>query len=243
MDEKSTGKPVPNPKKILESKHGNQKQPHPPPPLPQTHMVDAYMRWALQAAEEALGKQGLTVVLRENGLEKYIDNYPPEELKISGNALNGEYASFCAGLLQFYGRAGKSLDYRTGRISSKHAIEKQAVVFNVAACMAVRLPPFQSQISTGLDNMIAGFQKLWNDYGEEAIIFKEDRGDSIAYIQQTYPTCAGKQADEPICHQATGMLLESIEWLTGKKVSIREAEYRAMGAPSCVLEISKTPGE
>ncbi|MBI5950025.1 MAG: 4-vinyl reductase [Chloroflexi bacterium] len=214
-----------------------------PDPLASNHMVDAYMRWALQAAEEVLGKQGLTIVLRDNGLEKYVDNYPPEELKISGNVTNSDYANLCTGLLQFYGRAGKSVDYRIGRISSKYAIEKQAAVFNVAARMAVRLLPFQNQISTGLDNLIGGFQKLWSDFGEEAIILKEDRGDSFAYIQQTCPTCAGKQADEPICHQTTGMLLESIEWLTGKKVLVKEVECRAMGDPACVWEISKTPDE
>jgi predicted hydrocarbon binding protein len=214
-----------------------------PDPVASNHMVDAYMRWALQAAEEVLGKQGLIVVLRDNGLEKYIDNYPPEELKISGNVLNGDYADLCAGLLQFYGRAGKSLDYRIGRISSKYAIEKQAAVFNIAARTAVRFLPFPTQISTGLDNLIGGFQKLWSDYGEEAIIRKEDRDSSFAYIQQTCPTCSGKIADEPICHQTTGMLLESIEWLTGKKVSVREIECRAMGAPACVWEIEKTPQE
>jgi predicted hydrocarbon binding protein len=214
-----------------------------PDPVASNHMVDAYMRWALQAAEEVLGKQGLTVVLRENGLEKYIENYPLEELKISGNVTDRDYANLCTGLLQFYGRAGKSLDYRIGRISSKYAIEKQAAIFNIAARAAVRLMPFPNQISTGLDNLISGFNKLWSEYGEEAIVSKEDRGGSFAYIQQTCPTCSGKIADEPICHQTTGMLLESIEWLTGKKVSIREVECRAMGAPACVWEIEKAPQE
>jgi predicted hydrocarbon binding protein len=214
-----------------------------PDPVASFHMVDAYMRWALLAAEEVIGKQGLAIVLRENGLERFVENYPPDDLKISGNVLNGDYSNLCTGLLKFYGRAGKSLDYRIGRISAKYAIEKQAVLFNVATRTAVRLLPLQSQLTTGLDNMINGFRKLWKDYGEEAVVAREDRGHAIAYIASTCPNCAGKHADEPICHQTTGTLLESIEWLTGKKVMIKEVECRAMGAPSCVWEISKTPEE
>ena len=57
------------------------------------------------------------------------------------------------------------------------------------------------------------------------------------------PNCAGKTADEPICHQTTGMLLEVFEWLTGKKVAVREVECRAMGPAACVWEIEKTPLE
>jgi len=207
------------------------------------HMVDAYMRWALLAAEEVIGKPGLAIVLRENGLERFIDAYPADELKITGDILASEYGNLCTGLLQFYGRAGKSLDYRIGRLSSKYAIEKQAALFNVATKTAIRLLPFPNQISTGLDNTINGFKKLWGDYGEVSELGKEDRGHAFAYSVHTCPNCAGKLADEPICHQTTGMLLEVFEWLTGKKVSVKEVECRAMGAPNCVWEISKTPEE
>ncbi len=212
-------------------------------PVADMHMVDAYMRWALLAAEEVVGKQGLSIVLRESSLERFIDNYPSDDLKISGNILSGEYSNLCTGLLQFYGRAGKSLDYRIGRISSRYAIEKQAALFNVATRAAVRLMAFPGQISTGLDNTINGFRKLWKDFGEEAILVKEDRGHAFAYSVSTCPNCAGKIADEPICHQTTGMLLEVFEWLTGKKVSVKETECRAMGAPACNWEIEKKPVE
>ena len=55
----------------------------PSDPVASLYLVDAYMRWALLAAEEVVGKQGLTVLLRERGLQRFIDNYPPELLKIS----------------------------------------------------------------------------------------------------------------------------------------------------------------
>ncbi len=41
-------------------------------------VVDAYMRWALEAAEEVVGKDGLAVVLRDAKLERFINNYPAD---------------------------------------------------------------------------------------------------------------------------------------------------------------------
>src|SRR5688500_14643036 len=113
-------------------------------PVASLHLVDAYMRWALLAAEEVVGKKGLQVLLRERGLERFIDNYPPELLKISGTITLGDYAQLCAGLLTFFGRAGKSMVIRSGRLTSKYAIEKQSAVYNVAAKTAAKLMPSRS---------------------------------------------------------------------------------------------------
>ena len=64
----------------------------PSDPVAGLYLVDAYMRWALLAAEEVVGKQGLTVLLRERGLGRFIDNYPPELLNISKTITLGDYA-------------------------------------------------------------------------------------------------------------------------------------------------------
>src|ERR1041385_8457538 len=102
-------------------------------PVADLPMVESYMTWALKAAEEVIGKQGLSIILRENGLERFIDRYPPENLVLSKDLTSGDYANLCTGVMKFYGRAGKSVVIRIGRISSKLATEKQGAVFNVAA--------------------------------------------------------------------------------------------------------------
>src|SRR5262245_15286894 len=122
-------------------------------PLP-----EAYMRWALMAAEEVVGKQGLGIILRENNLERFIDNYPPENLTLGPSVTCGEYANLCTGIMKFYGRAGKSVVIRIGRLSSKYAIEKQGAVFNIAARAAIKLMPLSSQIKTGMENIQNGFR-------------------------------------------------------------------------------------
>jgi predicted hydrocarbon binding protein len=208
-------------------------------PTADMYQVDAYMRWALMAAEEVIGEKGLTVVLRDAGLERFIDNYPPEELTPSGNITFGDYASFNAGLYRFFGRAAKSMLLRTGRLSSLRAIDQQGSAFGIAVLVASKVLPTATQLKIGLEKMQDGFRQLMDGMR----LSYEDRGDKMIYISETCPMCAGKQADAPICWLFTGSLQESIHWLTGKELEIIETECRAMGAPACVWEISKKPKE
>jgi bacteriochlorophyll 4-vinyl reductase len=212
-------------------------------PVAKLYLVDAYMRWALLAAEEVVGKQGLAVVLRNNGLERFVDHYPPELLKISNTITLGDYANLCAGLLTFFGRAGKSMVVRIGRLTSKYAIEKQSGVYNVAAKTAARLMPTGMQVRVVLEAMANGYQKLYQECGQELHFRVEDRGQAWAFISVECPLCAGKTADIPMCWGRNGTLKESATWLTGKEFDVEEVECRAMGAPACVWEVSKTAKE
>ena len=212
-------------------------------PVTDLPTVDAWMTWALKAAEEVVGKQGLAIILRENGLERFVDNYPPENLVLSKDVTSGDYAKLAAGVMKFYGRAGKSVVIRIGRISSRLAIEKQGAVFNVAARTAIKLLPLSNQIKTGLENMQNGFRKIYKDGGSELHLSIEDREDKWAYIAENCPLCAGKEADSHICWSWIGALKETLLWLTGKEFDVEEVECRAMGAPACVWEVSKTPKE
>ena len=212
-------------------------------PVASLYLVDAYMRWALLAAEEVVGKQGLTVLLRDRRLERFIDNYPPELLKISGNITLGDYAELCAGLLTFFGRAGKSMVIRCGRLTSKYAIEKQGSIYNAAAKTAARLMPSGMQVKLVLDSMANGYNKLYAENGQELHFRVEDRGDKWAFISVECPLCAGKAADMPMCWGRIGTLKEGLSWLTGKEFDVEEVECRAVGASACVWKVSKTPKE
>jgi predicted hydrocarbon binding protein len=211
-------------------------------PVTDIYNTDAYMRWALMAAEEVIGEKGLAVVLRDAGLERFIDNYPPEEVeKPSGNITFGDYAALNASLLNFFGRAAKSMLLRTGRLSALHAVEKQGKAFGIAVLVASKVLPIPTQLKVGMEKMQEGFRKQSQAVGQDQRMRVEDRGDKLAYITEDCAMCAGKQADGPMCWLFTGSLQESIRWLTGREFDIVEVECRAAGAPACVWEIPKTP--
>ncbi len=212
-------------------------------PVADLKLVDAYVLWALLAAEEVTGKQGLHIALRDAGLERLIDHYPPDETKTSGNFTFGDYANLSAGLMNFYGRAGKSMLLRIGRLSCKHAIERQGAVFGLAATLAAKVLPIPVQLKMSLENMQKGFRALSQSVGEDMRIRLEDRGNKLAYIAEDCAMCAGKQANAPICLIHSGVLQEGARWLSGKEFEIEEVECRAMGAPACVWEINKQSKE
>lgn len=211
-----------------------------PDPVADLYVVDAYMLWALMAAEEVVGKNGLTVVLRQAGLEHLINNYPPNQLKMTRGLTFGDYAALSTGLLDFFGRAGKSMTLRIGRQTARYAVEYQGALFGTAALLASKVLPIATQVKMGLNATQLGFRKLSQSVGQDQRLRVEDRGDNFAYIAEDCPSCAGKQADEPICLIQTGGLQEGLTWQIGKEFDVEEVECRALGAPACVWLITKT---
>jgi predicted hydrocarbon binding protein len=211
-------------------------------PVADMGMPNNYMHWALEAIEEVAGKHGLAIILREAGLERLQHHPPPDDDEFSGLTM-GQYADLNASILNFFGRAAKSMTARVGRVSARRAIDKQAKVFNVAALMALKVMPLNVQLKLGLSQQQDGVRELWAAHGQQIVARVEEAGDAWLYIHETCSQCAGKAADEPICWLFVGVLREATRWLTGKEFEIVETECRAMGAPACVWRVSKTPKE
>ncbi len=209
-------------------------------PVADLGIPNNYVRWALEAIEEVAGKNGLTIILREAGLEYMRDNFPPDDDEF-GELTIGHYASLNAAVLNFFGRAARSMSIRTGRVIARRAIEKQAKVFNIAALLGLKLMPLSVKLKLGLGQMQDGFRKMWAANGQEMILRIEETDDTWLFIRETCPECAGNASDEPVCWLFVGSLYESTRWLTGKELDIVEIECRATGAPACVWSISKKP--
>jgi predicted hydrocarbon binding protein len=209
-------------------------------PVADMGLPNNYMRWALSAIEEVAGKNGLVVILREAGLEEFKDNFPPDNDDFDGLTV-GQYADLNAAVLNFFGRAAKSMSMRVGRVSARQALEKQAELFNVVALTALKVMPLNMQMKLGQGRMYDGFRKIWAAHGQQFEGRLEEDGDAWVHIRETCTNCAGKATEEPICWLSTGTLHESLQWLTGKEFEIVQTECRAMGAPACVWRVSKKP--
>jgi len=211
-------------------------------PVAALYIVDAYMRWALLATEEVIGRQAMAIVLRDAGLERLIGNYPPDEVRVISSLTFGDYANFSGELLAFFGRGSRGMLRRIGRLSAQHGIRRQSSLFGLATVLSSKVLPLPMQLKIGLSHMQSGFIDLNQEAaGQQVHLHLDDRGDRFAYIDQECWQCAGKAADEPVCLIRAGTLEEALHWLTGKEFQVHETECRAMGAPACVWEIDKTP--
>ena len=215
-----------------------------PDPIASFHLADAHMRWALQSAEEVVGVQGLKVVLRDANLAHLVNNYPPNELTFDGGYTFGDYANLSAELLNFFGRAGKSMTIRIGRLSVERSVEQQSAVFGLNTLVkASKLLPLKAQLKAGLTVMQGGLIKISKSMDNKRVMRLEDRGDRIAYIDEGCSACAGKTADVHICGIFNGSISQALIWLTGKNFEVEEVECRAMGASACVWEVKKEPSD
>lgn len=213
-------------------------------PVADLKMNDAYMRWALEAAEEIIGKDGLAVVLRSGGLEKLVDNYPPDNLEPPGVGLRfGDYAKLNAALLNFYGRPGKSIVLRIGRLSARKGIEHQSGVFNLATILAAKLLPSATQIKMALSAMLSGFKVLNEKFGQEYKGTIEDADDHYKFIIESDALSAGLRADAPIGWLMEGLIEESGRQIFGKFFDVTQEACRSMGAPASVWQVPKQPSE
>ncbi len=204
--------------------------------------VNAYMRWALLAAEEVAGPKGLNIVLRNAGLEHFIDNYPPEDFNAGCKVR--DYTTFCTELLTFFGRAGRGSLIRIGRKSTQLALKMQTEQFGLNNLMAAtKLLPAGLKLKAGIEANIAVWKTIFKPMGGNWNAHSEDCGDQWDYIVETCTLCVDREADGVMCYVFTGSLIESVLWLMGKEYDIQETQCHAQGAPACVWSISKQPKE
>ena len=76
-------------------------------------IINSLVRQALASAREVMGDNGLNAVLGTSGLERFIDNFPPNNLEPS--IQTSQYARLNQAIEDFYGRAvWAELPFNTG---------------------------------------------------------------------------------------------------------------------------------
>lgn len=211
-------------------------------PVADMRINDAYMRWALDAAEEVVGKQGLAVVLRESGLEKFIDDFPPENLEPPGSGHTfGDYANLNAGLLNFYGRPGKSMVLRIGRLSAQKALTHQSGLFNVVTLSTAKMLPSATQVKLALSALLGGLKVVNEKFGQELKASLDDAADHYVVTLETDFCSAGKQSDQPIGWLFEAAIEESGRQLFDKFFDVVQVQCRSMGHSASVWHVPKQP--
>jgi bacteriochlorophyll 4-vinyl reductase len=188
--------------------------------------TNALMRQAVLAISEVMGERGLKIVLRQVGLERYVDELPPNDLE--QDVATTEYAALNQAVEEFYGRAGKGMLQRIGRASFRYGVEEQAVLMGVAGA-ALKVMPQKTRVKFILTQTAKSLMEL----NEDTHIEVEDTPEGFVFADFTCGVCCCREADRPICHLYVGSIGEAVKWATGQDYEVREIECRAMGAEAC----------
>ncbi|MCK4314304.1 MAG: hypothetical protein KAX24_00900 [Anaerolineae bacterium] len=188
--------------------------------------TNALMRQAILAIGEVMGERGLKVVLRQVGMERYVDELPPNDLEQGVSTT--EYAALNQAVEEFYGRAGKGMLKRIGRASFRYGVEEQTALMGVAGA-ALKLMPQKTRIKF----ILTQTAKSLMDVNNETYIEVQETPEGFVFADFTCGVCCGREAEHPICHLYIGSISEAVKWATGHDYEVREIECRAMGAEAC----------
>ncbi len=199
-------------------------------PRPDTLIVNGIVRQALVSAEEVMGTNGLVAVLRTAGLERFIGNFPPNDIQPSIKA--SDYARLNQAIEAFYGRAAKGMLRRIGKASFQYGVREQAALLGIAG-MAIKFLPQRQRIKFILNGLADALKKSNPDVDA----WMEEKDNTIAYIERTCTICWGRESEQPICHLYIGTVTEAVLWATGVEYEVIETHCRAKGDEYCRFEI------
>jgi hypothetical protein len=195
-------------------------------------IVNALVRQALTSAQEVMGENGLNTVLRTSGLERFIGNFPPDNLEPAIQA--SQYASLNEAIEAFYGRGGRGMLRRIGKASFQYAVREQAALLGIAG-MALKLLPEKPRIKFILNSMAAALKKS----NPQVEAWVDDSGERLAYLESTCGICYGRRSESPVCYLYAGSIGEAVLWASGKEHQIVETHCLAKGDPYCRFEVGE----
>lgn len=195
--------------------------------------VNAMLLQLLKGIEEVMGPHGLNAVLRLSGLERYVDNPPPNNLEFG--VLAREYAALNEAIEQFTGRAGKGMLQRIGRSSFRWGVKEQSAVMGLAG-IALKVLPVQLRKRA----VLLGVRKGIMDTVNYASIDVQEENGVLVFTDYACVSCHTRHSEQPVCHLYVGSLQEAMTYATGKDFKafdVLETHCLARGDDFCRFEI------
>jgi len=193
-------------------------------------IVNALVRQALISAQEVMGENGLNTVLRTSGLERFIGNFPPDNLEPA--IKTSDYARLNEVIEEFYGRGGRGMLRRIGKASFQYAVREQAALLGLAG-VALKLLPTKQRIKFILNALVNALKKS----NPQVEAWVDETGENLAYCDAACGICHGRHSENAICHLYIGSIGEAVNWATGQEFQIIETLCTAKGDPHCRFEV------
>lgn len=199
------------------------------------------MRTYLQTIESVVGSNGLKSILNYAHLEKYIDNFPPdnEEHAIPIDDLRYLLLS----LNELFGRKGAhGLQLRVGRETFHTGIGKRPNISKALRAAASVLSETR-RIRLVLEKLADYDWKAFSAHLESPPSDVEETEDYFLFVERDRFESEGITSQVPVCGTLTGVIDAMVEWITGGPHQVEEIECRAMGHPVDVIRVWKTRKE
>ena len=190
------------------------------------------------AAEEVMGKNGLTAVLNQSGLAALTKRRPPNNLE--RQVPFSLYGKVQQAIEDFYGaRGSRAILTRVGRALFRYSLHEQSALLGFAS-LALKALPQNARAKLILNKIVkAGVEEL--DMPGEL----RDEDDKFIITRTACP-CQFRQRDPSggVCdHVTIGTFQEALKWATGKNYRVYQTKCLNLGDPIDEFIVEKTPME
>lgn len=181
------------------------------------------------AAEEILGLNGLNSILNYAKLQKFIGNYPPNNLELEQNS--EDFTRLMAGFIEVLGERGsRSITFQLGKRSFELIVEQFPALLNLDGITPEERTPerlFDEYVRLQDIMFIAAkqiFGDIYNCY--------ENKDGYVIELSPCY-WCLGLKTKGPICNAGTGFSHAVGRWIMGQDLRIEETLCIAAGDEIC----------
>jgi predicted hydrocarbon binding protein len=198
------------------------------------YIPNSLMYISLLSLEEILGKHGLNAILRYAKLDRFMDEFPPNNEKLEVPI--AEFMSLFRSMLDIFGERGtRPLLYNAGRKSFRVTLEKNPALIGV--------------INLGLKVLSP------RKRAEKTLKVATKAGDKLFGIQQKFTVlengfrteisdcfwCKGLKTVDPVCHAEVGFEAELVKWATGGDIEYdaQEVTCIARGDACCTFMVTE----
>ena len=195
-------------------------------------IINSLVRQALTSMQEVMGDNGLNAVLKSCGLERFVGNFPPNNLEPSIKA--SQYAQLNQAIEDFYGRGGRGMLRRIGRASFQYGVREQAALLGIAG-VALKVLPEKQRIKFILNGMADALKKS----NPQVDAWVDESDGKLAYVESTCAICNDRHSDHAICHLYVGSVTEAVQWATGREYTVTETHCLAKGDEYCRFEVGE----
>ncbi len=195
----------------------------------------------LTQVEEMTGRRSLIMLLRQVGLDGYVDQIPP--MDDSPSITIGQYSGVLANMYEIFGASGsRPIFQRGGRLAAIEMRRQRPARFAVAGT-ALKLVPSNRRLRLVLEKLAEQGEDL---YGTPHHVHEAENAFFIE--MPNCPYCAeiarravaeNRPIARPVCHSPAAAVSETVEWAMGQKHLVEEVDCIALGAPACRFRISK----
>ena len=197
-------------------------------------MPNAALRTLLEAIADVMGENGLKSVLNLAGLQRFIENPPPNNTEMGVHF--SDYGAAEQAVEDFYGRRGaRAILTRIGRATFQYTMKEQPAILGLAG-VALKMLPMHARMKLTLENLARAATK---DVNQPTHV--EETEDSFIFVAEDCPCRFRGHKDKPVCFVTVGVLQEALKWATGKNFRVEEITCIARGDDACRYRIDKTP--